>query len=326
MNPSKVDIGYIYSTFGVAIPEGNREIFSPVDGMTIGGFTPASADQVGLVADRALAAFSHWRSVPAPRRGELVRRFGEALRARKTELGLLVTLDCGKPLSEGLGEVQEMIDICDFAVGLSRQLHGLTIASERPGHRMSETWHPLGPVAIITAFNFPVAVWAWNAALALVCGDSIVWKPSEKTPLTAIAVSGVFSDGFHTMLSPQTRASAAFQAHTATGKLNAVMIATGPSGCQVSLMRWPGRSLAMVRPCNWRERPTAKSQISIISCTSPSPSDNGLPQSSVTSRPSSVLRARNASPKRRTSSPRRGAGTERQWEKAARARSATRPT
>ena len=192
MNPSKVDIGYIYSTFGVAIPEGNREIFSPVDGLTIGGFTPASTDQVNLVADRALAAFSHWRSVPAPRRGELVRRFGEALRARKTELGLLVTLDCGKPLSEGLGEVQEMIDICDFAVGLSRQLHGLTIASERPGHRMSETWHPLGPVAIITAFNFPVAVWAWNAALALVCGDSIVWKPSEKTPLTAIAVQALF--------------------------------------------------------------------------------------------------------------------------------------
>jgi aldehyde dehydrogenase (NAD+) len=177
MNPTKTDIGYIYSTFGVSIPEGNREIFSPVDGMTIGGFTPSTADQVKLVAERAHAAFANWRTVPAPRRGELVRRFGEALRARKTELGLLVTLDCGKPLSEGLGEVQEMIDICDFAVGLSRQLHGLTIASERPGHRMSETWHPLGPVAIITAFNFPVAVWAWNAALALVCGDSIVWKP-----------------------------------------------------------------------------------------------------------------------------------------------------
>ncbi|WP_232824198.1 aldehyde dehydrogenase family protein, partial [Blastomonas sp. UPD001] len=160
--------------------------------MTIGGFTPSTADQVKLVAERAHAAFANWRTVPAPRRGELVRRFGEALRARKTELGLLVTLDCGKPLSEGLGEVQEMIDICDFAVGLSRQLHGLTIASERPGHRMSETWHPLGPVAIITAFNFPVAVWAWNAALALVCGDSIVWKPSEKTPLTAIAVQALF--------------------------------------------------------------------------------------------------------------------------------------
>ncbi|MGQ3176074.1 MAG: aldehyde dehydrogenase family protein, partial [Blastomonas fulva] len=130
--------------------------------------------------------------VPGPRRGELVRRLGEELRRHKADLGMLVTLDCGKPLSEGLGEVQEMIDICDFAVGLSRQLHGLTIASERPGHRMSETWHPLGPVAIITAFNFPVAVWAWNAALALVCGDSVVWKPSEKTPLTAIAVQALF--------------------------------------------------------------------------------------------------------------------------------------
>ena len=120
-----------------------------------------------------------WRNVPAPARGELVRLFGEERRASKQALGQLVTIEAGKILQEGLGEVQEMIDICDFAVGLSRQLYGLTIASERPGHRMTETWHPIGPVGIISAFNFPVAVWSWNAALALVCGDPVIWKPSE---------------------------------------------------------------------------------------------------------------------------------------------------
>ncbi|MFJ5489614.1 aldehyde dehydrogenase family protein, partial [Hansschlegelia beijingensis] len=138
------------------------------------------------------AAFPVWRDTPAPVRGELVRLFGEELRAHKAALGRLVTIECGKILSEGLGEVQEMIDICDFAVGLSRQLHGLTIASERPDHRMMENWHPLGPVGIISAFNFPVAVWAWNAALALVCGDPVIWKPSEKTPLTALACQALF--------------------------------------------------------------------------------------------------------------------------------------
>jgi len=127
-----------------------------------------------------------------PKRGELVRLFGEELRANKEALGRLVTLEAGKIMQEGLGEVQEMIDICDFAVGLSRQLYGLTIASERPGHRMMETWHPAGPVAVISAFNFPVAVWAWNACLALVCGDSVIWKPSEKTPLTALATQALF--------------------------------------------------------------------------------------------------------------------------------------
>ncbi len=136
--------------------------------------------------------FTNWRNVPAPRRGELVRLFGNALRDHKDDLARLVTIECGKPLSEGLGEVQEMIDICDFAVGLSRQLHGLTIASERPGHRMMEQWHPLGPTLVISAFNFPVAVWAWNAALALVCGNSVIWKPSEKTPMTAVAVQTIF--------------------------------------------------------------------------------------------------------------------------------------
>jgi len=143
----------------------------------------AVSEMIGLAAD----AFEQWRTVPAPRRGELVRRFGGLLRVHKDDLGRLVTIECGKILAEGLGEVQEMIDICDFAVGLSRQLYGRTIASERPGHRMMETWHPLGVVGVISAFNFPVAVWAWNATLALVCGDPVVWKPSEKTPLTALA-------------------------------------------------------------------------------------------------------------------------------------------
>ncbi|WP_439486222.1 L-piperidine-6-carboxylate dehydrogenase [Blastomonas fulva] len=180
------------ATLGFAIPQGAIDVFSPVDGARVAGFDSADSVTAGDIAARAAVAFRQWRTVPGPRRGELVRRLGEELRRHRADLGMLVTLDCGKPLSEGLGEVQEMIDICDFAVGLSRQLHGLTIASERPGHRMSETWHPLGPVAIITAFNFPVAVWAWNAALALVCGDSVVWKPSEKTPLTAIAVQALF--------------------------------------------------------------------------------------------------------------------------------------
>jgi aldehyde dehydrogenase (NAD+) len=161
---------------------------SPIDGAEIGRV--ATGDPAAAAA-AAQAAFLQWRTVPAPRRGELVRLLGEELRAAKEPLARLVTLEAGKIVSEGLGEVQEMIDICDYAVGLSRQLYGLTIASERPEHRMMEQWHPLGPVLVISAFNFPVAVWAWNAALALVCGDSVVWKPSEKTPLTAAAVMAV---------------------------------------------------------------------------------------------------------------------------------------
>ena len=160
---------------------------SPIDGAEIARLRTDSAERVREKIGAASAAWPEWRGVPAPRRGELVRLFGEELRAHKDELGTLVSIEAGKILQEGRGEVQEMIDICDFAVGLSRQLYGLTIASERPGHRMMETWHPLGVVGIITAFNFPVAVWAWNAALALVCGDTLVWKPSEKTPMTAIA-------------------------------------------------------------------------------------------------------------------------------------------
>ncbi|MGE0044343.1 MAG: aldehyde dehydrogenase family protein [Hyphomonadaceae bacterium] len=161
---------------------------SPIDGARLGEVAIDDAASIDAKIAAAARAFDVWRAVPAPKRGELVRRWGEVLRERKDELGLLVTRESGKILSEGLGEVQEMIDICDFAVGLSRQLHGLTIASERPEHHLIERWHPLGVVGVISAFNFPVAVYAWNAALALVCGDSVVWKPSEKTPLSAEAV------------------------------------------------------------------------------------------------------------------------------------------
>jgi aldehyde dehydrogenase (NAD+) len=170
--------------FGIA-SAGDLVSTSPIDGAEIGR---VSVGDPAAVGERASAAFLEWRSVPAPRRGELVRLLGEELRAAKEPLARLVTLEAGKILQESLGEVQEMIDICDFAVGLSRQLYGLTIASERPSHRMMEQWHPLGPVLVISAFNFPVAVWAWNAALALVCGDPVIWKPSEKTPLCAEAV------------------------------------------------------------------------------------------------------------------------------------------
>ena len=166
---------------------GTLTVYSPIDGADVAQLHETPADEMAAIIARAQAAFRLWRNVPAPRRGELVRLLGEELRSAKAELGALVTLDAGKITSEGLGEVQEMIDICDFAVGLSRQLYGLTIASERPGHRMAETWHPMGPVGIISAFNFPVAVWSWNAALALVCGNPIIWKPSEKSPLTAMA-------------------------------------------------------------------------------------------------------------------------------------------
>jgi len=164
---------------------------SPITGELIAHVAKTTHDQTGAAVGRAAQAFVAWREVPAPRRGEFVRLLGEELRTAKADLGRLVTLETGKILSEGLGEVQEMIDICDFAVGLSRQLYGRTIATERPEHRMMETWHPLGVCGVISAFNFPVAVWAWNAALALVCGDPVVWKPSDKTPLTAIATQAI---------------------------------------------------------------------------------------------------------------------------------------
>ena len=169
---------------------GTLTVTTPITGEVIAQ-VPITTDPARIIGE-AHKAFLEWRTVPAPKRGELIRILGEELRAHRETLGHLVTIETGKILSEGLGEVQEMIDICTFAAGLSRQLAGLTLPSERPSHRMMETWHPLGPVGIISAFNFPVAVWSWNAALALVCGNSVIWKPSEKTPLTALATQAIF--------------------------------------------------------------------------------------------------------------------------------------
>ena len=194
-----VDVNALYRSLGLdgsALAGGPLLVRSPIDGAEIAGLAPDSAADVGTKVERAAAAFGDWREVPAPRRGELVRLLGEELRAHEDALGELVSVECGKILEEGRGEVQEMIDICDLAVGLSRQLHGLTIASERPGHKMAESWHPLGPIGVITAFNFPVAVWSWNFAIALVCGDPVVWKPSEKTPVTALACQRLFARAF----------------------------------------------------------------------------------------------------------------------------------
>lgn len=183
----------ILKTLGVTtqLDGGTLNAVSPIDGKQIAQVREASREDVAHTVASAQDAFLKWRITPGPVRGEFVRLIGMALREHKDALGRLVTIDCGKPISEGLGEVQEMIDICDFAVGLSRQLHGLTIASERPGHRLMETWHPLGVVGVISAFNFPVAVWSWNAALSFVCGNAVIWKPSEKTPLTALAVQAI---------------------------------------------------------------------------------------------------------------------------------------
>jgi aldehyde dehydrogenase (NAD+) len=171
---------------------GSMAVHSPITGEEIAKVHAATPAEAKKIAEAGHRAFRAWRAVPAPKRGELVRLLGEELREHKAALGRLVSIEVGKIESEGLGEVQEMIDICDYAVGLSRQIFGLTIATERPNHRMMETWHPLGVTGIITAFNFPVAVWSWNAAVALVCGNSCIWKPSEKTPLTAIAVTALF--------------------------------------------------------------------------------------------------------------------------------------
>jgi aldehyde dehydrogenase (NAD+) len=168
-------------------------VYTPLDGSKLATLRMDKVADVDEKVKNANLAFKAWREIPAPRRGELVRLYGEELRAHKEALGKLVTLECGKIIGEGLGEVQEMIDICDFAVGLSRQLHGLTIASERAQHAMQESWHPLGVVAVISAFNFPVAVWAWNFILAIACGDAIIWKPSEKTPLCALACQALFA-------------------------------------------------------------------------------------------------------------------------------------
>lgn len=172
------------------------ESYSPVNGKLIGSVISADKNAYDAMITKASEAFKQWHNWPAPKRGEVVRQFGEALRAKKVALGKLVSYEMGKSLQEGWGEVQEMIDICDFAVGLSRQLYGLTMHSERPMHRMYEQWHPLGVVGVISAFNFPVAVWSWNAALAWVCGDVAVWKPSEKTPLCAIACQKIAAEVF----------------------------------------------------------------------------------------------------------------------------------
>ena len=195
MQTSLEEIREVLGRLGVdlsVLDGGPLSVRSPVDGQIMGNVAEQSPDDVSDIIGTAQAAFQEWREYPAPRRGELIRLLAEELRASKADLGRVVTLEAGKIISEGLGEVQEMIDICDFAVGLSRQLYGLTIATERTGHRMMETWHPLGVVGVITAFNFPVAVWCWNTALALTTGNSVVWKPSEKSPLTALACQAIF--------------------------------------------------------------------------------------------------------------------------------------
>ncbi len=182
--------GHLLAACGAKVTDGDQMARTPITGGSLGA--AGAAGDIGAAVDRAHDAFEIWRTTPAPVRGNVVRRLGELLREHKSQLGELVSIEAGKIRSEGLGEVQEMIDICDFAVGLSRQLHGLTIASERPGHRLMETWHPMGPVGVISAFNFPVAVWSWNAALAIVAGDPVIWKPSDKTPLTALACGALF--------------------------------------------------------------------------------------------------------------------------------------
>ena len=185
-----------FAAMGLNVPFADQQglpIITPVDGTLIGHIPADTAASTGEAIERARDAFAKWAAVPAPRRGELIRRFGNLCRDYKEELSCLVTLDCGKTLEEARGEVQEVIDICDFAVGLSRQLHGLSIATERPSHRMAETWHPLGIFAQISAFNFPVAVWSWGTMIALTCGNSAIWKPSEKSLLSASACSGLLA-------------------------------------------------------------------------------------------------------------------------------------
>ncbi len=182
----------LLSDLGVSLAPGTLPAHSPISGEVLAHLPEHSPAQASTAIAAAHAAYRDWRNTPAPQRGELVRLLGEELRTHKSALGRLVSIEVGKVVSEGLGEVQEMIDICDFAVGLSRQLYGLTIASERPSHRMMETWHPIGVVGVISAFNFPVAVWSWNTALALVCGNAVVWKPSEKASLSALAAHALF--------------------------------------------------------------------------------------------------------------------------------------
>jgi aldehyde dehydrogenase (NAD+) len=193
------DINHAFSTgsqWGSSAGAVTKDIVSPTDGKKIAAVKFATADEYNTVVETAAKAFKTWRTIPAPKRGEIVRQIGESLRENKKQLGTLVSYEMGKSLQEGYGEVQEMIDVCDFAVGLSRQLYGLTMHSERPEHRMYEQYHPLGIIGVISAFNFPVAVWSWNAMLAWVCGDVCIWKPSEKTPLTAIACQHIAQEVF----------------------------------------------------------------------------------------------------------------------------------
>jgi aldehyde dehydrogenase (NAD+) len=199
----------VLSRLGVAdLPaDGDLEARSPITGQSLGRLRSHTPAEVAEIVGAASEAFRQWRTVPAPVRGQLVRELGKLLREHKEDLGALVSIEAGKIRSEGLGEVQEMIDICDLAVGLSRQLHGLTIASERPGHRMMEQWHPLGVVGVISAFNFPVAVWSWNSALAFVCGDPVVWKPSEKTVLTALACQALVAEAARRVGAPEAISS-----------------------------------------------------------------------------------------------------------------------
>ncbi len=188
----------------------SQSVFSPIDNHHFATIGEAESSQVEAVTKATQSAFSEWRSWPAPKRGEVVRQFGQKLRDHKEALAQIITLECGKPWQESLGEVQELIDVCDFAVGLSRQLYGLTIATERPDHRMMEQWHPLGPVLIVTAFNFPMAVWGWNATLALVCGNSLVWKPSEQCPLSALACHSMLVDTLEACQAPTELSSVIF--------------------------------------------------------------------------------------------------------------------
>ncbi|MFZ4743097.1 MAG: aldehyde dehydrogenase family protein [Betaproteobacteria bacterium] len=215
------DIRSIFNTLGVPLPSEKPkgfEVFSPVDGRLLGQVAASSQAQVSAAVAVAHQRFLAWRAVPAPKRGELLRAFGETVRQHKEPLGRLITLETGKILQEGLGEVQEVIDICEFALGLSRQLYGLSIASERPEHKLLETWHPMGVVGIISAFNFPMAVFAWNAALALVCGNTLIWKPSEKAALSAMALSGLLLQSARNMGLDEHGLVAVAQGESVTGK------------------------------------------------------------------------------------------------------------
>ena len=230
------------------LADGTLVARSPIDGSVTAKVKEDDAASVDAAIARAHAAYLEWRSVPAPRRGELIRLLGEELRKEKDALASLVTIEAGKITAEARGEVQEMIDICDFACGLSRQLYGLTIASERPGHRMMETWHPLGVVGVISAFNFPVAVWAWNFCLAVVCGNAVVWKPSEKTPLTAAACQALFAARERTSsaATPAGLSARSFRARPPSASASSTTSAS-PSSARRAPRAW-ARRLVRVSP------------------------------------------------------------------------------